>query len=321
MPVTRNSKKKESFYAVAKGRKIGIFSTWDETHPLVKGFSGAKYKRFDSLSEARAFLGKGNENETLTYLKSDASSDEFDETGNSPSSNHPSDASRGSISKPTRTKTTTTATTSASSSIQSAGAIESSKTNNQGDVTIAILPDCLRGKSFQFFQDNSLLLCMSENNLYQVHSFAPKNVHSWFTSDYIMSGQCHYFTKVDPILVCLRHFYTHTLKEGKTLNQVFNSMPVLNCDLIQSLNLQVICDVVPVDIHKDNCWKNATKYQINLNRTLTYLQGKVNSVVSLVTAGKIKCTDKDSAISLALEHLKLFLPDPLYEELLKRVSP
>ena len=33
-------------YAVRKGRKTGIFQTWDETKEQVDGFSGAEYKSF-----------------------------------------------------------------------------------------------------------------------------------------------------------------------------------------------------------------------------------------------------------------------------------
>ena len=32
------------YYAVKKGRKIGIFSTWEECESMVKGFKGALYK-------------------------------------------------------------------------------------------------------------------------------------------------------------------------------------------------------------------------------------------------------------------------------------
>jgi viroplasmin and RNaseH domain-containing protein len=33
-----------------------VFLSWEETEPLVKGFSGAVHHRFDSLEEAEAFL-------------------------------------------------------------------------------------------------------------------------------------------------------------------------------------------------------------------------------------------------------------------------
>ena len=46
----------EKFYAVKKGKKTGIFSTWDECKEQVTGFKGAVYKSFKTLSEAEAFL-------------------------------------------------------------------------------------------------------------------------------------------------------------------------------------------------------------------------------------------------------------------------
>lgn len=48
---------KMPFYAVAKGRSVGIFNTWAECEAQVKGFSGAKYKKFDSESSAKDFIG------------------------------------------------------------------------------------------------------------------------------------------------------------------------------------------------------------------------------------------------------------------------
>lgn len=47
------------FYAVKNGKKMGIFSTWDECKEQVFGFKGAIYKSFKTLSEAEAFL-EGN---------------------------------------------------------------------------------------------------------------------------------------------------------------------------------------------------------------------------------------------------------------------
>lgn len=317
MPVTR-IKNKEAFYAVAKGRKIGIFSTWDEAQPLVKGFAGAKYKKFNSLDQARTFLGKGYENENVTSLNLDDSSEieEIPVASSSSSSSYSSSATRSS-----RRIATNCAPSTSSDMTSDLGKNENSKTNSIESLSLAILPQSLRGESLQFFQDNSLLLCMTSSNLYQVHSFQPNNVHSWFTSDQILSGQCHYFTRVDPILVCLRHLFNHTVKEGKTLTQVFVNMPLLNCKLIQSLNLQIICDTVPSKFEDDFPQANI-KYQLNLDRVLSYLQGKINAVVSLVTSGKVKCLRvNDTGTSLALEQLQLFLPISLYEHLVKRVSP
>lgn len=44
------------FYAVAKGRREGIFSTWDEAEPLVKSYAGAVFKKFRSRHDAEAYL-------------------------------------------------------------------------------------------------------------------------------------------------------------------------------------------------------------------------------------------------------------------------
>ena len=49
------------FYAVKKGKKTGIFSTWDECKEQVSGFKGAVYKSFKTLSEAEAFLERNEE--------------------------------------------------------------------------------------------------------------------------------------------------------------------------------------------------------------------------------------------------------------------
>ncbi|MBA4380379.1 MAG: ribonuclease H, partial [Anaerolinea sp.] len=49
---------KSKFYVVWKGRKSGIFSTWEECADQVKGFTGAEYKAFASRAAAeRAFQG------------------------------------------------------------------------------------------------------------------------------------------------------------------------------------------------------------------------------------------------------------------------
>lgn len=46
----------EAQYAVACGHKTGIFSSWEETQPLVKGYSGAKYKKFWTREAAQEYL-------------------------------------------------------------------------------------------------------------------------------------------------------------------------------------------------------------------------------------------------------------------------
>ncbi|KAI8118958.1 ribonuclease H1 isoform X1 [Lucilia cuprina] len=46
-----------SFYAVAKGRKIGIYNTWPECEEQIKGYRGSRYKKFPTRSEAEEFIG------------------------------------------------------------------------------------------------------------------------------------------------------------------------------------------------------------------------------------------------------------------------
>lgn len=47
---------KMPFYAVAKGRTAGIFMTWPDCEAQVKGFPGARYKKFDSVDAAQDFI-------------------------------------------------------------------------------------------------------------------------------------------------------------------------------------------------------------------------------------------------------------------------
>lgn len=48
------------FYAVRKGRKTGIYSTWSECEAQVKGFPQAEYKSFRQRADAESYL-QGNE--------------------------------------------------------------------------------------------------------------------------------------------------------------------------------------------------------------------------------------------------------------------
>ena len=53
----------KKFYAVRKGRKTGIFTTWDECKSQVHGFPCAEYKSFLTLEDAKAFMQLGMEDE------------------------------------------------------------------------------------------------------------------------------------------------------------------------------------------------------------------------------------------------------------------
>ncbi|MHC1684828.1 MAG: viroplasmin family protein [Clostridiaceae bacterium] len=46
-------------YAVRKGEKVGIFNTWKECEEVVKGFSGAEFKSFTNINEAKEYMGFG----------------------------------------------------------------------------------------------------------------------------------------------------------------------------------------------------------------------------------------------------------------------
>jgi len=45
-----------SFYSVARGKELGIYSTWDECKPRITGFKGAIYKKFNTKEAAEQFL-------------------------------------------------------------------------------------------------------------------------------------------------------------------------------------------------------------------------------------------------------------------------
>lgn len=45
------------YYAVRQGRKVGIFTDWDECKRLVTGYKGAEFKSFTSREDVLAFLG------------------------------------------------------------------------------------------------------------------------------------------------------------------------------------------------------------------------------------------------------------------------
>lgn len=50
------AKAKKKFYAVASGRKNGIYNSWAEAEAQVKGYGGAKYKGFVNRSDAEAWM-------------------------------------------------------------------------------------------------------------------------------------------------------------------------------------------------------------------------------------------------------------------------
>lgn len=58
---------KAAFYAIARGKETGVFNTWAETKARIDGYPGARYKKFDSKSQAEAFV-KGNGSVILGQL-------------------------------------------------------------------------------------------------------------------------------------------------------------------------------------------------------------------------------------------------------------
>lgn len=50
----------KKYYAVKKGKKIGIFTEWAECKASVEGFPGAEYKGFATREEASSYLGIEN---------------------------------------------------------------------------------------------------------------------------------------------------------------------------------------------------------------------------------------------------------------------
>ncbi len=45
------------FYAVAKGRQVGVYNNWDECSKQVTGYKGGpKFKKFKTIEDARKFI-------------------------------------------------------------------------------------------------------------------------------------------------------------------------------------------------------------------------------------------------------------------------
>ncbi len=54
------------FYAVRKGKKTGVFLTWDECKRQVDGFSGAEYKSFKTRAEAEEYCAGGKQTKDIS---------------------------------------------------------------------------------------------------------------------------------------------------------------------------------------------------------------------------------------------------------------
>lgn len=53
--------KKTIYYAVRKGRTIGIFTNWGEASESVTGYSGAVFKKFSVLKDAEEYIKGGDD--------------------------------------------------------------------------------------------------------------------------------------------------------------------------------------------------------------------------------------------------------------------
>ena len=46
------------FYAVAVGRQVGVYQTWEACKQQVDGYSNAKHKKFRTIEEANQFIAE-----------------------------------------------------------------------------------------------------------------------------------------------------------------------------------------------------------------------------------------------------------------------
>ena len=63
-------KQQDKFYAVKKGKKPGIYKSWNDCKNQVNKFPGAIYKSFKTLSEAIEFMGIENNKENIKKSES-----------------------------------------------------------------------------------------------------------------------------------------------------------------------------------------------------------------------------------------------------------
>lgn len=66
---------KGAFYAVALGRSPGIYESWAQAEAQVKGFAGARYKKFPTQAEAQAFVASNSINTVSPSVRAKRSFD------------------------------------------------------------------------------------------------------------------------------------------------------------------------------------------------------------------------------------------------------
>ena len=59
-------------YAVKKGKKTGIFATWEDCKANVHGYPGAQFKSFATKAEAEAYLGNSSQENNLAETEENA---------------------------------------------------------------------------------------------------------------------------------------------------------------------------------------------------------------------------------------------------------
>lgn len=63
-----------SYYAVAKGRQVGVFRSWNEAKKYVDGYSGAVHKGFSNEADARGYLLANGSSATSTTVPTNGNS-------------------------------------------------------------------------------------------------------------------------------------------------------------------------------------------------------------------------------------------------------
>lgn len=64
------------YYAVARGRVSGIYTTWEDCLKQVNGYSGAKYKKFKELNDAINYMERNEEKDEILDVVSRKKMDE-----------------------------------------------------------------------------------------------------------------------------------------------------------------------------------------------------------------------------------------------------
>lgn len=84
---------KKNYYAVKKGKRTGIFHTWQECKDSVDGYPGAQYRGFATKNEAQAYLsGAANREPSAQEFLSGTGKDEPGAQGNAAEQEYESEA-------------------------------------------------------------------------------------------------------------------------------------------------------------------------------------------------------------------------------------